>query len=162
MQRERIVDFLWLFNINYVVDAACLLWKDSFGTSQRTLYTHVTNWFYTKQQKCIYIVDSDIYLHIIDIFQPKGIRVLGQLRNYTQYKLFCALTTVLKRTAHCCISLVKMVTQIRYNITLYVHFLSRSILSCPFFSWILIFYYFLLLLFIPFFSYNLRRMKSIR
>jgi hypothetical protein len=47
--------------------------------------------FYTKQQKYIYIVDSDINLHIIDIFQPKGIRVLGQRKNFTQYKLLCAL-----------------------------------------------------------------------
>lgn len=87
--------------------------------------------FYLKQQKCIYIVNSDINLHIVDIFQPKGIRVLGQRRNYTQYKLFCTLTTILKRKAHYCISIVKLFTQIRYNITLYLHFLSRSILSCP-------------------------------
>ena len=85
--------------------------------------------FYLKQQKCIYIVDSDINLHI-DIFQPKGIRVLGQRRNYTQYKLFCTLTT-LKRKAHYCISIVKLVTKIRYNVTLYLHFLSHSVLSCP-------------------------------
>ena len=118
--------------------------------------------FYIKQHMYIYIVDSDINLHIIDIFQPKDIRVLGQRGNYTQYKLFCTLTTLLNRTVHCCISMVKMVMQIRYNVTLYVHFLSRSILPCPFFSWILILYYFLLLVFIPFFSHNLRRMKPIR
>ena len=129
--------------------------------SERGIHT-VRTGFYTDQQKYIYIFDSDINLHIIDIFQPKHLKVLGQWRNYTQYKLFCTLTKVLKITAHCCISIVKLFMQIPYNVTLYVHFASLSILSCPFFSWILILYYFLLLLFIPFFSYNLRRMKPIR
>ena len=118
--------------------------------------------FCTKEQKNVYIVDSFINLHIIHTFQPNVISVLGQRRNYTQYKLFCTLTTTLKRTAHCCISIVKLVSPIRYNVTLYVHFPSRYIPSCPFFSWILVLYYFLILLFIPFFSYNLRRKQSIR
>ena len=51
-------------------------------------------------RKHICIVDSNIKSYNNSL-QSKGIRLLGQLGKYKQYKIFCTSRTVLKKMHYC-------------------------------------------------------------
>ena len=60
-----------------------------------------------------YNFDRDVRC-IIDLVESLDIRLLGLLRQYQQYRVFCTSTII--KIMHCCISTIPMVTQMHHNV----------------------------------------------
>jgi hypothetical protein len=61
-----------------------------------------------------YNFDIDIRC-IINLVEPLDIRLLGLLRKYQQYRVFCTSTII--KIMHCCISTTQMVTQMHHSVS---------------------------------------------
>jgi hypothetical protein len=109
------------FSILITLLILLVLYTDSVSTSHRTPCAYHTG--HTQKNGAVSkvnTVDTAPFFCVcpVYIFEPKGIRMLGQPRKYKRYKIFCISTTIVKRR-YCSFSVATMVcergTILRYS-----------------------------------------------